>query len=675
MEGPDRCGQALLQIGINMMALPGGRHLDSIPMSGQRLFRLNFDFTPSSFFLLWHFAVEEVADGLVLRVQDATLLLPSSVRTDDTKRLAAAGSLSPPACVSRLHLMQVDSVQRWMEDLKLMTECECMCVLQAKPISLEEDAQGDLILAGGPGPGDPLQLLLKRGWVISTELRRIGQKLAQDRWARVHSMSVRLTCHARSMVSEYSAVSRSSSQEMGQIEKLLMEKCSELSAVTERCLQVENEHVLKSMKACVSETLSTLGQHFGQLLELALTREVQALVRKIDASDNIYTTESTTGNLFSLTQEGAPLCRIIAKLSQFGEQRAVGSVRAENGEEKGECPCGPGPDHLLTHSFLLLPLRTPSALREGEREETGHSQEGGVVALFKVCRQDSFRCLYPQALRTLASICCVEEGVHQLEKVDGVLCLADILTDDSHSEATRAEAAAVVAQVTSPHLPFTQHLSSFLESMEEIVTALVKLCQEASSGEVFLLASAALANITFFDTMACEMLLQLNAIRVLLEACSDKQRVDTPYTRDQIVTILANMSVLEQCASDIIQENGVQLILGMLSEKPRSGTPAEVAACERVQQKAAVTLARLSRDPDVAREAVRLSCMSRLIELCRSPSERNSSDAVLVACLAALRRLAGVCPEGLQDSDFQQLVQPRLVDSFLLCSNMEESFV
>lgn len=38
---------------------------------------------------------------------------------------------------------------------------------------------------------------------------------------------------------------------------------------------MENEHVLKSMKACVSETLSMLGQHFGQLLELALTREVQ----------------------------------------------------------------------------------------------------------------------------------------------------------------------------------------------------------------------------------------------------------------------------------------------------------------------------------------------------------------------------------------------------------------
>lgn len=30
-----------------------------------------------------------------------------------------------------------------------------------------------------------------------------------------------------------------------------------------------------------------------------------------------------------------------------------------------------------------------------------------------------------------------------------------------------------------------------------------------------------------------------------------------------------------------------------------------------------------------------LAGMSRLIELCRSPSERNSSDAVLVACLVS----------------------------------------
>lgn len=48
-----------------------------------------------------------------------------------------------------------------------------------------------------------------------------------------------------------------------------------------------------------------------------------------------------------------------------------------------------------------------------------HPQEGAVVALFKICRQDRFRDLYAHALRTVASICCVEEGIDQLDKVSG----------------------------------------------------------------------------------------------------------------------------------------------------------------------------------------------------------------------------------------------------------------
>lgn len=58
--------------------------------------------------------------------------------------------------------------------------------------------------------------------------------------------------------------------------------------------------------------------------------------------------------------------------------------------------------------------------------------------------------------------------------MDGILCLADILTDENSAEAARAEAAAVVAQITSPHHTSTQHLGSFLESMQDIVTALIR---------------------------------------------------------------------------------------------------------------------------------------------------------------------------------------------------------
>ncbi|XP_026883906.2 protein inscuteable homolog isoform X1 [Electrophorus electricus] len=523
----------------------------------------------------------------------------------------------------RMHAIQVDSVQRWMEDLRHMTEVECMCVLQSKPIGVDEDCPGELIVSGLGATGDHvtrdnLQTLLKRALVVSTELGKMFHRLEKGRWLRVHGTAVRANCHVRSLVHEYSCA-RGTPAHMQKYETALLEKCMELTVITERCLHADDEYFLKSMKEAIHEILTDVSDSFSQMIDMALANEIQILIRQLEESDNLFTIENAISNLLSLTQDGPQLCSIIAK-------------------------------------------------------------EGGVVALLKICRQDCFSCLYAQALRTVASICCVEEGINQLEKVDGILCLADILTDEACAEAARAEAAAVVAQITSPQDTSTQHtatqnLASFLESMQDIVTSLIKLCESASCGEVFLLASAALANITFFDSMACEILLQLNAVHILLQACRDRQRVDTPYSKDQVVTILANLSVLEQSASDVLHENGIERLLLLLGEKPSSSNPSEGAACERVQQKAAVTLARLSKDPDVAQAAIDLQAVPRLIELCRSPAERNSSDSVLVACLAALRRLATGCPESISPSDHQQLIKPRLVDSFLLCSNMEESFV
>ncbi|XP_056595584.1 protein inscuteable homolog [Triplophysa dalaica] len=535
--------------------------------------------------------------------------------TPQTSRQSSYSSISTKI---RMHVIEVDSVQRWTEDLRHMTEVECMCVLQSKPIGVDEDAAGELIVSGAGAASDHvtrdnLQTLLKRALVVSTELGKMFQRLERGRWQRVHSTAIRVNCHVRSLIQEYSTA-RNAPPEMQKYEKCLLEKCMELNVITERCLHTEDEYFLRSMKEAIHEILTDLSDSFSHMIDMALANEIQILIRQIEESDNVLSISAAISNLLSLTQDGPQLCSIIAK-------------------------------------------------------------EGAVVALLKICRQDCFSCLYADALRTVASICCVEEGITQLEKVGRILCLADILTDASCAETTRAEAAAVMAQITSPHHTSTQHLASFLESMQDIVTALINLCENASCGEVFLLASAALANITFFDSMACEILLQLNAIGILVQACRDRQRVDTPYSKDQVVTILANLSVLEQSSAEVLQEKGIEQLLLLLNEKPSSSSPSESAACERVQQKAAVTLARLSRDPHVAQTAIQLMAVPRLIELCRSPAERNNSDSVLVASLAALRRLAVECPDSITPADHQQLIKPRLVDSFLLCSNMEESFV
>lgn len=111
-----------------------------------------------------------------------------------------------------------------------MTEVECMCVLQAKPIGVEEDSQqGELIVTAGVAAGDHvarnnLQTLLRRALVVSTELGKMFQRLEKGRWQRVHSTAVRANCHVRSLVHEYSAA-RSIPPEM---QKVMIDKPGEL---------------------------------------------------------------------------------------------------------------------------------------------------------------------------------------------------------------------------------------------------------------------------------------------------------------------------------------------------------------------------------------------------------------------------------------------------------------
>lgn len=66
----------------------------------------------------------------------------------------------------------------------------------------------------------------------------------------------------------------------------------------------------------------------------------------------------------------------------------------------------------------------------------------------------------------------------------------------------------------------------------------------------------------------------------------------------------------------------------------------------------------------------------RLVQLCRNIEERNNSDAVLVASLAALRKICALCPcPEMTTIDYHQLIKPRLMDSFLMCSHSDENFV
>ena len=89
---------------------------------------------------------------------------------------------------------------------------------------------------------------------------------------------------------------------------------------------------------------------------------------------------------------------------------------------------------------------------------------------------------------------------------------------------------------------------------------------------------------------------------------------------------------------------------------------------------------RLANDPTVCRDIVRLGGVDRLVELCKVPAERSYSDAILVACLAVLRRLKtnlnSEVTHVLASLGANDLVKAKLVDSFVEHStNKQESYV
>ena len=98
--------------------------------------------------------------------------------------------------------------------------------------------------------------------------------------------------------------------------------------------------------------------------------------------------------------------------------------------------------------------------------------------LFDLCLDPVMVQLHAQALRAVATVCCVSESIEELEKVGGVERLSDMLSSQSAStsEAVRAEAAGVVAQILSPCLEQYTHVAGFLENMDDLVRALTSEC-------------------------------------------------------------------------------------------------------------------------------------------------------------------------------------------------------
>ena len=98
------------------------------------------------------------------------------------------------------------------------------------------------------------------------------------------------------------------------------------------------------------------------------------------------------------------------------------------------------------------------------------AKHGGVRILVKICVD--IRKVRVNAFRALGTVCCVLEGIMELEEAGGIKVLADTLKDVEAVEDEKSEAAGLLAQVTSPWIENNSSIEGLSTHLEDLVLSL-----------------------------------------------------------------------------------------------------------------------------------------------------------------------------------------------------------
>ena len=75
-------------------------------------------------------------------------------------------------------------------------------------------------------------------------------------------------------------------------------------------------------------------------------------------------------------------------------------------------------------------------------------------------------------LLNLGTVCCVLEGIMELEDAGGIEILSDTLKDENATEEEKSEAAGLLAQVTSPWIENNNTIEGLSRHLNDLVQSL-----------------------------------------------------------------------------------------------------------------------------------------------------------------------------------------------------------
>lgn len=289
------------------------------------------------------------------------------------------------------------------------------------------------------------------------------------------------------------------------------------------------------------------------------------------------------------------------------------------------------------------------------------------------------------ALRVLTYLCASRSAIKQImDEIITNKCLSSLVLNESE-EIILKETVGLLVQLTTPFIDskdkqiYSDELwnVSSKSLINELISCLTEIIKTTGHDQIFLMACAAIANISFMNT---DSLVKFETITHVINAAKRKDEFDRLLLIDQIITLLANAS--HKHPLDIVSSGGLMYLLNALNIRVdgqghhyQEDEAEQMAIC-RIQQKVAVAIARLAAHKSTAKIIFKLNGVHRLVHLCQDARQRNYSDTVLLACIAALKRISqSIGRSPFKELNALDLIDQKLKDSFAQYSHQKESLV
>ncbi|CAI5441126.1 unnamed protein product [Caenorhabditis angaria] len=185
-------------------------------------------------------------------------------------------------------------------------------------------------------------------------------------------------------------------------------------------------------------------------------------------------------------------------------------------------------------------------------------------------------------LRTLAVLCGVSKGSLALLTQGGLELVIDRLLSKSSSVCS-IEAAGILTQLTNPQSAFIR-----LNHVQPIISRLLDLIDQCTTGDSLLLASAALNNVTLQHPSGVDIMYKNSAIRRFINA-HNRENCATIFVQEQIVTAFSRLAS-RHYERQLVEQKAVPVLLEFLSLTH----PIHADYCRRIRYKAAVCIGTLA---------------------------------------------------------------------------------